>query len=76
MLTKQYGKNRNKTCEIIKRAESLYYKSIISKHNNGSKNLWNTFGKILNSKKIKHNINASINMNGETLTEPQKLQNL
>merc|ERR1712240_997710 len=50
-----------------------YYKSIISKHNNASKNLLNTFGKILNSKKIKHNKIASIDMNGETLTEPQKI---
>ena len=46
---------RNKTSEIIKRAEALYYGKIISDHSNSSKNLWNTFGKILNCKKIKHN---------------------
>ena len=68
-----WKKFRNKTSEVIKRAESLYCKSIISQHNNASKNLWNTFGKILNSKKIKHNKIASININGETQTEPQKI---
>ena len=68
-----WKKFRNKTSEIIKRAESLYYKSIINKHNNTSKNLWNTFGKILNSKKIKHNKISSIKINEENQTEPQKI---
>ena len=68
-----WKKFRNKTSEVIKRAESLYYKNIISKHNNSSKNLWNIFGKILNSKKIKHNKIANININGEIQTEPQKI---
>ena len=66
-------KFRNKTSEVIKRAESLYYKSIISKHNNTSKNLWKIFGKILNSKKIKHNKIVSIKINEENQTEPQKI---
>lgn len=56
---------RNKTSELIKRAEAHYYKSILSKHNNSSKTLWKTFGKILNSKKIKHNKISSLNINGE-----------
>ena len=68
-----WKKIRNKTSEIIRRAESLYYKSIISEHNNASRNLWKTFGKILNSKMIKHNKIKKINTNGETLTEPNKI---
>ena len=67
-----WKKFRNKTSEVIKRAESLYYKGIISKHNNTSKNLWKIFGKILNSKKIKHNKISSIKINEENQTEPQK----
>ena len=62
---------RNKTSEIIKRAEALYYRNIINEHSNSSKNLWNTFGKILNSKKIKHI--ESLNLNGVNLTEPQTI---
>ena len=34
-----WKKFRNKTSEIIRRAESLYYKSMISEHNNASRNL-------------------------------------
>ena len=42
---------RNKITELIKRSEQLYYKKLLSGHTNSSKSLWNTFGKILNSKK-------------------------
>ena len=45
----------------------------MSGHNNSSKTLWNTFGKILNSKKIKHLKIASINTNGTIQTEPQAI---
>ena len=44
-----------KTSAVIKKAEQQYYRSMITSHNNSSKNLWKTFGKILNKKKIKHN---------------------
>ena len=64
---------RNKTGEIIKRAEALYYRKIISDHNNSSKNLWNTFGKILNNKKVKHSKIESLNLNGVNLTEPKNI---
>ena len=64
---------RNKISELIKRAEQLYYKKLLSGHNNSSKTLWNTFGKILNSKKIKHLKIASINTNGTIQTEPQAI---
>ena len=66
-----WKKFRNKTSEVIKRAESLFYKSIINQQNNASKQLWKTFGKILNSKKIKHNKIASIKVNGKVYTNPK-----
>ena len=64
---------RNKTNEIIKRAEAHYYKSLLNEHKNNSKNLWRTFGKILNSKKIKHNKISSLVVNGATQTDPNKI---
>ena len=64
---------RNKTNEIIKRAEALYYRKLLSEHNNSSKALWNTFGKILNNKKIKHNTIGSLNSNGVNQTDPQSI---
>ena len=51
----------------------MYYRNIINEHSNSSKILWNTFGKILNSKKIKHNKIESLNLNGVNLTEPQTI---
>ena len=45
---------RNKTFELIKKAEEMYYKKIINNHSDCSKALWKTFGKTLNSNSIKH----------------------
>ena len=45
----------------------------MSGHNNSSKTLWNTFGKILNSKKIKHSKIGSIKTDGTIQTEPQAI---
>jgi len=42
----------------------------LSGHKNSSKSLWNTFGKILNRKKIKHLKIGSLNNNGTIQTEP------
>ena len=64
---------RNKTNEVVKRAEALYYKSLLNEHKNSSKNLWNTFGKFLNSKKIKHNKISSLVVDGKSQTEPTKI---
>ena len=66
---------RNKTSEIIKRAEELYYKKIISSHNNSSKILWKTFGKILNNNKIKHNKLVNLKINGLNQNDPQAISN-
>ena len=51
----------------------MYYKTLLSGHKNSSKALWKTFGKILNSKKIKHNKIGSLNTNGVIQTEPQAI---
>ena len=64
---------RNKTNDTIKKAEALYYRKRLTEHNNSSKTLWNTFGKILNSKKIKHNKMGSINSNGIKQNDPQSI---
>ena len=68
-----WKKFRNKTSEIIKKAETLYFRKLLTEHNNSSKALWNTFGKILNSKKIKHKKIATINSNGVKQTDPQSI---
>ena len=64
---------RNKTSEIIKRAEEMYYKKMINSHNNSSKILWKTFGKILNDKKVKHNKLVNLNIDGQNVSNPQAI---
>ena len=64
---------RNKTSEVIRKAEIAYYKSILTKHNNSNKQLWSTFGKILNNKKVKHNKITCLSSNNETITDPNKI---
>ena len=51
----------------------MYYKKLLPSHKNSSKSLWNTFGKILNSKKIKHNKISNINSNGLFHNEPKAI---
>ena len=70
-----YKRFRNKTSELIKKAEVMYYKKILNSHNNSSKALWKTFGKVLNNKKVKHNNISSLSVNGKTQTDPQEIAN-
>ena len=67
---------RNKTSETIKRAEELYFKNILNNHTNGTKKLWNTFGKILNKNKIKHKRINSLLINDKKITNPQAISNI
>ena len=53
----------------------MYYKQIINSHNNSSKALWKTFGKILNNKKVKHANIGSLSVNGKTQTDPKIIAN-
>ena len=46
---------------------------MITSHNNSSKNLWKTFGKILNKKKIKHNKINQLSHQNSKLTNPQDI---
>ena len=62
-----------KTSAVIKKAEQQYYRSMITSHNNSSKNLWKTFGKILNKKKIKHNKINQLSHHNSKLTNPQDI---
>ena len=66
-----WKKFKNKTTEIIRKAEQNYYRSKISSENNCSKNLWKTFGKILNNNKIKHNKISHLIVRNQKITEPQ-----
>ena len=68
-----WTKFRNKCSEVVKRAEEMYYKRILSSHKNSSKLLWKTFGKILNDKKVKHNKLVNLKTNGNNLTDPQAI---
>ena len=73
-LNKTIWKNfSKKTSAVIKKAEQLYYRSMITSHNNSSKNLWKTFGKILNKKKIKHNKINQLSHQNSKLTNPQDI---
>ena len=62
-----------KTTAIIRKAEQLYYRSMIDSQNNSSKNLWKTFGKILNKNKIKHNKINQLSHNNSKLTNSQEI---
>ena len=64
-------RNRLNTC--IKRAEERYYSEILKSNQSNSTNLWKTFGKILNKKKIKHKRNYSLIFNNRTITDTQEI---
>ena len=53
----------------------MYYKHVINSHNNNTKALWKTFGKILNNKKVKHANIGSLSVNGKTETDPKIIAN-
>ena len=68
-----WKKFRNKTNEIIKRAEQLYYSSKINKHNSNCRELWKTFGKILNKNKIKHNSIVTLSINNKIISNKKHI---
>ena len=69
--TEIWRRYRNKTTQTIKRAQEHYYNNILKGHQNNSKNLWKTFGRILNKNKHKHNSISSLNIDGNSVTDPQ-----
>merc|ERR1711874_626434 len=63
---------RNKTRTVITRAQETYNK-LLNNHQNSSRQLWNTFGKILNkNKQNKHKI-GNLNINGDKISDPQTI---
>ena len=64
---------KNKTTNIIRNAEKLYYRKLISSHTNSSSNLWKTFGKILNKKKVKNRNISSLSIDNNNITDPQEI---
>ena len=69
--TEIWRRYRNKTTQAIKRAQEHYYNNILKGHQNSSKNLWKTFGKILNKNKHKRKSIGSLNIDGNSVTDPQ-----
>ena len=64
---------RNLTNTLIKNSQETYYKNKIDCHNNSSKNLWKTFGTILNKNKQTHRKIDNIKIGETTVNEPQKI---
>ena len=64
---------RNKTHTIISRARELYYNQLSKSHHNSSRQLWKTFGKILNKNKINQRKINSLNINGNNVCDPQSI---
>ena len=51
----------------------MYYNKLLKSHQNSSRQLWNTFGKILNkNKQNKRNV-GSLNVNGDKISDPQSI---
>ena len=64
---------RNKTRTIITRAQEMYYNKLLKSHQNSSRQLWNTFGKILNKNKQNKRKIGSLNINGDKISDPQTI---
>ena len=51
----------------------MYYNKLLKSNQNSSRQLWSTFGKILNNnKQNKRNI-GSLNVNGDKISDPQTI---
>ena len=51
----------------------MYYKKLIESHNNSSKNLWKTFGTIINKNKQTHKKINEIKIGESIINEPKKI---
>ena len=60
---------RNKTNTVIKKAQDNYYKKILDSNNNSSKQLWKTFGNILNKNKKSHKRIVNINIDNTVINQ-------
>ena len=64
---------RNKTRTLITRAEEKYYNTLLKGHQNSSRQLWNTFGKILNKNKQNKRKIGNLNVNGDKISDTQTI---
>ena len=64
---------RNKTRTVITRAQETYYNKLLNDHQNSSRQLWNTFGKILNKNKQNKRKIGNLNINGDKISDPQTI---
>ena len=64
---------RNKTISIIKIAQENHYVRLSNSYNNSSKQLWKTFGNILNKNKKSHNKIVNVSIDNEIIDDKQKI---
>ena len=51
----------------------MYYNKLLKSHQNSSRQLWKTFGKILNKNKHNKRKIGSLNVNGDKISDPQTI---
>ena len=68
-----WRKFRNKTRTIITRSQEMYYNKLLKSNQNSSRQLWSTFGKILNNNKQNKRKIGSLNVNGDKISDPQTI---
>ena len=67
-----WKKYRNKVNDCIKAAETHYYQTLLTKHNNHCQNLWKLFGKLI--KKNRNKIKMSkIKIDNTIITNPSQV---
>ena len=59
--------------KLIKKSETDYHRSLISKYNNNNCQLWKCFGYMLNKKKAKHDKITMLNINGSLTTNKNEI---
>ena len=63
---------RNKVNDCIKAAETHYYQTLLTKHNNHCQNLWKIFGKLI--KKNKHKVKISkLKIDNTIISNPNQI---
>ena len=51
----------------------MYYNKLLKSNQNSSRQLWSTFGKILNNNKQNKRKIGSLNVNGDKISDPQTI---
>ena len=70
---RNFKTKRNKIVDIIRKAESDYYAAAIKNHADSNRQLWKTFGKILNKNKTNHTLIDKIITKSVVTTDQQEV---